>query len=189
MKFVIRDANHKDLIDIAKVKIDTWRSTYRGLIPDDILDHFEVNDQAEQFGEILKSPQNFLIVAEWEGTIAGLAAGGPEREGKYGIDGEVYAIYVLKEYQNTGAGKELMAQSAKKLVNMGFQSMLVWVLEKNPYRRFYEKIGGREIGKKTFGIGGENQKFAAYAWEPDIKKLNFKSSNWDMRDKRSVSRE
>lgn len=168
--YIIRDVKTEDLLDIAKVKIDTWRSTYRGIISEDILENLDCSEQAEKFeGMIPRSgDKKFLIVAEANGEIVGFAAGGSERDGKYRIDGEVYAVYVLKEYQNKGIGKELMAHSVRKLVNMGFELMTVWVLDKNPYRRFYEKLGGIEIDKKSLEMGSNEHFVVAYTWKDEL---------------------
>jgi len=164
---IIRDAKTEDLLSIAKVKIDTWHSTYRGFITDDVLDKFDLSEQAEKFGELIPQgcEKKFLIVAEANGTIVGFAAGGSERDGKYGIDGEVYAVYVHEKYQNQGIGNNLMVHSAEKLANMGFESMLVWVLEDNPFKRFYEKYGGTQIDKKPFEISDNGHFVVAYAWK------------------------
>lgn len=125
-----------------------------------------MDEQAEKFKDMIPEghEKKFLIVAESYGAIAGFAAGGAERDGKYGIDGEVYAVYVQKEYQNQGIGKMLMACSAERLASMGFESMLVWVLEDNPYKRFYERNGGIQIDKKVLEIGSNQHFLVAYAW-------------------------
>jgi len=166
MKCIIRDAQAEDLMGIAKVKIDTWRSTYKGIISDEILAGFDLKEQAEKFKELLTGGSNgtFFIAAEADGVLVGFAAGGTERDGKYGIDGEVYAVYVLQEYQNRGVGRMLMECSAEKLAGMGFKSLLVWVLEDNPYRNFYEKHGGILIDKKQLELGGNKYCVTAYAW-------------------------
>ncbi|HXQ79423.1 MAG TPA: GNAT family N-acetyltransferase [Thermoplasmata archaeon] len=39
-------------------------------------------------------------------------------------------------------GTSLTREAAKHLQSIGLSSMLVWVLDQNPYRRFYEKLGG-----------------------------------------------
>lgn len=163
----IRDAKTADLLGIARVKIHTWRSTYRGLIKEDILDGFEVNEQAEKFGELMpeKGDRTFLIVAEVLGTVVGFAAGGAERDGKHGTDGEVYAVYVLKEFQNQGIGNKLMEHACDKLTEMGLTSMLVWVLEHNAYKRFYEKHGGVQIDRKPLDEDSPEPVIAAYAWK------------------------
>lgn len=135
---ILREAAREDLLGITKVKIDTWKSTYKGMISDEILDNLDLNEQAEKLKDLLprKDDKKFLLAAEVDGVIVGFAAGGIERDGKYGVDGEVYAIYVLKEYQNQNIGKNLMKYSIEKLSDMGLISSLVWVLESNPYKQY-----------------------------------------------------
>lgn len=163
---LIRDAKENDIWSIAKIKIDAWRSTYRGIISDNILDSFKLSEQVKMFKMLTaqENNQNFLVLAEVDGTIAGFAAGGAEREGKHGVDGEIYAVYILEEYQNQGLGKMLMEYSVEKLKNEGFNSMVVWALENNPYKRFYEKHGGIQIGRKLLEMDGEEQFVTAYVW-------------------------
>lgn len=163
----VRAAQTGDLLGIARVQVETWRSTYRGIIDDDILDNFDVNVQAEKFGKLLpkRSGQTFLLVAEVSNQIVGFAAGGLERDGQHGIDGEVYAVYVLKDYQNQGIGKMLMQHASKELAKMGLSSMLVWVLERNVYKRFYEKHGGVLIDRKPLEKNHPEPVVAAYAWK------------------------
>ncbi|BCU83346.1 hypothetical protein JIR001_31290 [Polycladomyces abyssicola] len=48
-----------------------------------------------------------MYVAENEfGTIVGFTGEGRERSGEPGYDGELYAIYLLKEFQCQGIGSE-----------------------------------------------------------------------------------
>lgn len=51
-----------------------------------------------------------MYVAENEaGEIFGFASGGPEESDEYPLyEGEVTAIYILKEYQGLGLGKKLL---------------------------------------------------------------------------------
>ncbi len=43
--------------------------------------------------------------------------------------------------------------------------MLVWVLERNPSKQFYESLGGQPIDEAMIDIGGEEFKEIAYYWE------------------------
>ncbi|WP_396126184.1 GNAT family N-acetyltransferase [Anaerobacillus sp. CMMVII] len=81
-----------------------------------------------------------------EGEIVGFSSGGKERSGKYnGYNGELYAIYVLKEYQGQGYGKALVKPIIDEISGMGLNSMLVLVLEDNTSRLFYEALGGKNL--------------------------------------------
>jgi hypothetical protein len=39
------------------------------------------------------------------------------------------------------------------------------VLKRNPYRRFYQKLGGRILGEETIEIGGVPFQELVYGWE------------------------
>ena len=59
--------------------------------------------------------------------------------------GEIYTLYVLKQFQRRGIGGKLVSALATRLNQDGIYSMLVRVLKLNPYRRFYQKINGTYI--------------------------------------------
>jgi hypothetical protein len=53
---------------------------------------------------------------------------------------------------------------------MGFNSMAVWVLARNPSRRFYEALGATIITEQQIERGGESYTEIAYGWS-DLKEL------------------
>lgn len=42
--------------------------------------------------------------------------------------------------------------------------MIIWAFEENPSCKFYVKIGGREMFKKTVNIGGEELIEKGFCW-------------------------
>ncbi len=62
----------------------------------------------------------------------------------------------------------LVSKVAAWLANRRYDSMLVWVLEKNPAKYFYESLGARPVGRKTIVIGDASLDELSYGW-PDIK--------------------
>ncbi len=48
--------------------------------------------------------------------------------------------------------------------------MLVWVLEQNPARGFYEHLGGVDLRAKPIQIGGKDLVEVAYGWR-DLRTL------------------
>jgi len=67
--------------------------------------------------------------------------------------------------QGKGISSKLTLEVAKHLKSKGFKSMTVWVLAKNPYKRFYERLGGKLTGKKIIEIGGDKLEELKYTWE------------------------
>ena len=58
-----------------------------------------------------------------------------------------------------------MKRVVEHLEESGHNSMLVWVLEANPSRGFYEKMGGKKVDRKTLTISGKVLNEIAYGWE------------------------
>ncbi|MDN4607857.1 GNAT family N-acetyltransferase [Sporosarcina highlanderae] len=165
----IREAILEDAEAIARVHVDSWRTTYNGIVSDAYLQQLSYEQRAENWRRGIG--RNALVVAEDEsGKIVGFATGGKERTGNYGVDGELYAIYLLQEVQGQGIGKRLTKEIARNLKNQGFSSMLVWVLELNPSKNFYKSLGGKPLAETMIEIGGENFNEIAYYWE-DIGKI------------------
>jgi GNAT superfamily N-acetyltransferase len=122
-------------------------------------------DRLEQgFINELNSQKVISYVAENAGVVVGFVSGGYERQDDDIYNGEIYALYVLKNHQRQGIGAELVSALANKLNHFGIYSMLVWVLEHNPYRRFYEKISGMYLRKKRMPFCGEMLDTVAYGW-------------------------
>ncbi|WP_084243656.1 GNAT family N-acetyltransferase [Planomicrobium okeanokoites] len=161
----IRKAKLADAKGIAHVHVDSWLATYRGIVPDTYLDQISYGAREELWNDNLKAENNFVAEND-EGHIIGFADGGKERTGKYEkLQGELYSIYILPEYQGKGLGRSLMKRVVEHLGDSGYNSMLVWVLEENPSRGFYEKMGGKKVDRKTLTISGKVLNEIAYGWE------------------------
>jgi GNAT superfamily N-acetyltransferase len=139
---------------MAHVHVETWRTTYRGIVPDAALDRMTVDNDIESgFGSWLAEPPpgvaQFVVENPGEGVV-GFALGGPNAEKDPGLDGELGALYVLRSHQGRGIGTALMREVARHLVGTGRSGMIVWVLEQNPYRRFYERSGGVPVRRRMW---------------------------------------
>lgn len=153
---------------MSRVHVDTSRTTYAGIMPDEHLAGLSYRDREARWVRILTAdrPAESNFVAQTaEGDIVGLAGGGPEREGNPIYRGELYSIYVLPECQRMGVGRRLVSAVARRLLADGFTSMLVWGLADNhPARRFYESLGGKRVGRKTTTVGGAGLADVSYGW-------------------------
>jgi ribosomal protein S18 acetylase RimI-like enzyme len=164
----IRTATTSDCDKVGPLQVKAWLETYRGLVPDSVLNTLSTIDQAATWRRILvREPPVAMAVAEASsGILLGFAAGGPRRGKRLPHDCEIYAIYVLSAAQRQGLGRALMAAVARRLLAQGGQSLCLWVLRDNaPARRFYESLGGIEVGEKTESMGGRRLEEVAYGWE------------------------
>jgi GNAT superfamily N-acetyltransferase len=160
----IRPSQETDARSISGVYIHTWQHTYLGLVPFGYLYAMSLSRLEQGFINELKSNKAISYVAEDAGEVLGFVSGGYERQGDYIYNGEIYALYVLKNHQRQGIGSELVSALANRLNHFGIYSMLVWVLEHNPYRRFYEKISGMYLRKQRMPFSGEMLDTVAYGW-------------------------
>ena len=169
MDIRIREAVPADAGPMTRVHIDTWRTAYAGIVPAEHLAGLSYSDREAVWVQILTrhQPAECNFVAETgSGEIVGFAGGGPEREGDRTYRGELYAVYLLREHQRRGVGRRLACAVARGLLSAGFDSMLLWVLEDNrAARRFYESLGGEQVGRKTIAVGGAGLVEVSYGWK------------------------
>lgn len=130
----------------------SWQDAYSGLVDRNYLDNLTI----EKCTDIAYRWPNGLLVAKENDTVIGFVGYGPCRDDALPETGEVFAIYVLKEYYGKKAGHALMCAALEKLSE--YKRIAVWVLEGNHRAiRFYEKCGFRFDGtKKQIKLGTVN---------------------------------
>lgn len=162
---MIRTATLADAPAIARVHVSSWRSTYRGMLPDDFLASLSESNYAERWKRVITDGTSKVYVAEDGPDVVGFASGGRERAGEPGYEGEVYAIYVLDTAQRRGFGRELVRATVGGLREMGLADMIIWVLSDNqPARAFYERLGGVYVRAQPITIGAVTLEEVAYGW-------------------------
>ena len=169
----VRLATPDDADAIERVRTDTWRATYRGHMPDAVLDGlgYDATRRRQQMGTM--SADRFVLVAEHDGIVVGFCVGGPARVADPAHASEIYAIYVLPEHHGHGHGSALMRAGAREVLARGWRGMLIWVLRENQLSRlFYERMGGRHLRDRDVDreIEGVTITESGYAWE-DVTEL------------------
>jgi len=119
---------------------------------------------SRSFFDELKSNRLVSFVAEEAGRVVGFITGGLERNGNQVYKGEIYTLYVLRNFQRHGVGGKLLSSLAQQFDRFGIYSMLVRVLKLNPYRRFYIKMNGTYLGTEHQSFSGENLEIEVYGW-------------------------
>jgi GNAT superfamily N-acetyltransferase len=165
---IIREATLDDALAIARIHVDTWRTTYRGIVPDEYLANLSYQQRAERWYKTLScAPEagDFTYVAEAEpGNMLGFANGGVERTRDPLYKGELRAIYIQQRHQGQRIGRSLVQAITKKLHLLEINSMMVWVFLDNPACQFYTALGGKLVHEKEFELGGKNLTELAYGW-------------------------
>ncbi len=167
----IRRAIMSDAPGIARVDVESWRSTYVGLVPDDLLTSYNYGEREHARRKSLADESTITYVAEHaRDGIVGFLSGGPARMDDMVYPGELYAVYLLEQHQRQGIGRRLVGELCAWLLTQGLTSMYTWALEDNPYRRFYESLGGAKFRRQTMTIHGHDLDEVAYGWD-DISPL------------------
>jgi ribosomal protein S18 acetylase RimI-like enzyme len=165
MDYEIRRATPHDAEAIAMVHVESWRTTYADLLPAEFLASLDVAKRAASWREHLLRGNMTGFVVEDSSGIFGFITGGKLREAIESYDAELYAIYLLEQKQNRGAGRSLTFGLASALRMQGFTSVVVWVLEKNlPAVGFYQRLGGVRLAEKPIEIGGRELTELAFGW-------------------------
>jgi GNAT superfamily N-acetyltransferase len=170
---IVRVAAPADAPAIARVRIDAWRSTYRGMIPDAYLDGMSVDESEAHWRRILQAaPGRFSVFVAAEGDeVIGFAAGHMLEPPKLGCDAELSAIYLRADRRRTGIGRRLAGTVAAAQRNHGATALLTWVIAGNrPARAFYGALGATLVVEQPFQWDGIDLVEAGYAFR-DLDRL------------------
>lgn len=164
MPTTIRPARVEDAPAIAHVHIESWKTTYPGIVPAPFLASLDIEARTRMWRDELTTGRPIVFVAETASAIVGFVCGGPIREPLEGYDAELYAIYLLLSQQRQGTGLLLTHALATVLRERGFHSMILWVLAQNPAASFYKHLGAVELAQKQIEIGGASLSEIALGW-------------------------
>jgi GNAT superfamily N-acetyltransferase len=172
----IRDVEPGDARGIARIHAAAWKATYRGIIPDSVLDPMSEDAGAPRFlkginAYLLEKPAQPFLVCVCGGNIAGFADTVKPTNAPEEFDSEIKAIYVDPGRQRKGIGTALVCETVRRLIQSNHRAMIIWAAAENPWRKFYEKIGGELLTvTKQIEIGSKPIPHVAYGWR-DLKQL------------------
>jgi ribosomal protein S18 acetylase RimI-like enzyme len=163
--------------------VASWLETYPGIVPDSMLASLSIERRTENWKRILDDPSQAngtsVYVAELAGKIFGFGSCGVQRTASLSADGypgEITGIYILRECQGRGLGRELMATMAADISARGYGGVSLWVLRDNfQARRFYESLKGSMVAEREDVRGDVTLVEVAYGW-PDLNALRLQLS-------------
>jgi len=160
----VRPARLEDAKAIARIEVETWRSTYAGMLPDRVLLNMSERRQTASWASFLRHRPEDVWVAEAGKTVIGFGNCGTQRDNTIRFAGEIYTLYVTPDRQGQGLGRGLLLALFQRLVDTGHATALVWVVRANPARYFYERLGGQQIMHRPIPVGGQPVEAIAYGW-------------------------
>ncbi len=165
---IIREASMLDAEGIAKVQVETWKTAYKNIFPQSFLEglsYCEKSIELRKWLENLEETTKVFVCESESNQIIGFAVGGLERENHPEYKGELWGIYILQKYQRNGIGTELIERIVHYFLENEITSMLLWVLKENPYRFFYQRLGGNIINEKEKNWGPFRKIVVSYGWK------------------------
>ena len=151
-----------DPMAVSAVYETSWKTAYRGMIPDEYLD----NIQPGKWTFTVENPDRPTLLALDGQRIVGASSYSAARREDMAGWGEIISLYLLPEYFGRGVGFRLMQAAVNELSSLGFRRIYLWVLEENHRaRRFYERFGFRPSGAVLdANIGGRDVREVQYIY-------------------------
>jgi len=155
----LRPPTARDVPMLARLHVQGWEETYRGLLPPSEFDSHGLEVRLSQWSRQVAAGTSRIALAPG----LGFAQMGPQRdrtEATAAYPDELYCLYVLREAHGTGLGAALLAAVR------GGRPFTSMVLDENARAcAFYEKQGGQllatrperlgetEISERIYGFG------------------------------------
>jgi L-amino acid N-acyltransferase YncA len=164
--FVIRAASRDDAAAIARIHTISWE-TYRGLLPDALLDARTVETRSTEWHDYFATNKHPLLLAcDAAGAATGFVHAQPPRAAaEEAFDCEISHLYLLPEARGCGLGRRLMAAVASAALERGWRQAVVRVYAGNPAEGFYRALGGRYDGTRALVIDGLSVRALIYVWD------------------------
>jgi GNAT superfamily N-acetyltransferase len=170
----ILPADVDDAAAIAAIHAASWRSAYRGFLPDAFLDGPVLDDRLRMWTARMRAPapdRRCVLKATVDGALAGFACVLLDAEPEWGalLDN----LHVRPDMKGQGVGSLLFAGAREWVSAIApGESMHLTVIEGNlPARRFYERQGGRVVERTTVHHAGDIYlPVLRYVW-PSLRQL------------------
>lgn len=163
MPFQLREVREADIPALARVHVETFTETHRGGRPGGPSYKRRECQWREAFDR--QDGSWFCYVIEDDvGALVGFAKGTPHDGAVPGDTGELNKISLLERGQRRGLGRLLLVAVARRFVECGVNSMLLFGDAVNPSNGFYEALGAVRLHSDTGEFHG------GYGW-PDLRRL------------------
>ncbi len=142
LKYEIRRAMIDDAESLANIIVESWRSAYSSIIPENEITKFLDKQRRQQQFERFIQDGEIVLIGIYDGIPCSLAFANKDNDEKLEECGSIYSIYLLEEYWGKGLATKIMDVVISILKDEGCERASLWVYEENVRARgFYEKYG------------------------------------------------
>ena len=144
MPFHLREATPADVPALAALNVLTFNETHRGGRAGG--PSYELRERQWREAFSVGDGRSFCFVCVEGGCeLVGFARGTPHEGGVAGFDGELNKIYVLRRCQRQGLGRVLLCSVARRFIERGVTSMLLFGDATSSSNGFYEEFGAERF--------------------------------------------
>ncbi|ANU28188.1 GNAT family N-acetyltransferase [Planococcus versutus] len=161
----IRKATKQDASGIAKVHVDSWKTTYKAILPNEFLSSLSYEKRTTLWKNNLDDKTNYIVVSETDdGLITGFGTASKRPTNMVANCGDLTSIYLLEDYHGQGIGKLLMKELFLHFKKLNYETVFVEVLEDNKTRFFYEYYGAKLIQTEQLKFAENIVNELIYEW-------------------------
>lgn len=170
---IIRKASIDDIADMCRVNTLTWLTTYENILPRDILEK-RITSEPDRIintkADLIKNPSSIKLVGLVNDKVVGMCLAGESETPSFKDAGEIYNLYILKEFQRHHLGSKMFKKAIDELIQQGYKDLVIKCISSNPACKFYEYNGGKLSEIIDTNIYGFPVKENIYYYN-DIKRL------------------
>jgi L-amino acid N-acyltransferase YncA len=165
----IRPGTPTDSAAIGRILADGWRQAYSGFMSETELGpRVDPDHRAREVGAWLSTEfdtnAELLLVAEQAGDVTGFLAARLGNRNDVGSVAQVTLLYVSPEHQGRGTGRQLLLEAVEWLKIHAPGPVSIGAFEQNPFRSFYEGIGGKVVKTVMVRVDTREWPVVIYLW-------------------------
>ena len=162
MDIRIRRAVAQDAQTLAYIQTESWKSAFKGIIPDDTLASCtDLNRAQAMYERTLNGQMGSGYILFLDGKAQTIAWWNAARDEDLPIWAELIMIHSLPEGRRKGCGRRMLEKVFEDVRAAGYKNIALWVFTKNTSARaFYEAMGFRPDGCTKLGYGAEEMRYA-----------------------------
>lgn len=164
----LREPTVDDASDLARVHAAAWRSAYRGILPDDVLEGIPAeppDDRVAGWRDRIETEPNRMLAATVDDEVLGYVNVRLEETESFVRDGEaeLKELYVDPDRWGQGVGTALLEAAIDALPGAVTVVRLQTFSENDRAAGFYEARGFERTGESAFEVAGSEYPTDVYA--------------------------